>query len=97
LQESYRSTGNFAHQELTDLAEWGIQDGIFLEDIDIEVAAKTVLILLELLKDNNRFPISQYSKERLTFGILVPYLRGVCTKRGIEILKLQEELFKVTI
>lgn len=97
LQESYRNTGNFAHQELIDLAEWGIQDGIFLKDIDIEVATKTVLILLELLKDNDRFPITQYSKERLTFGVLVPYLRGVCTEKGIEILNQQEELFKVSI
>jgi hypothetical protein len=68
-----------------------------LKDIDIEVATKTVLILLELLKDNDRFPITQYSKERLTFGILVPYLRGVCTEKGIEILNQQEELFKVSI
>ena len=97
LQESYRSTGNFAHQELIDLAHWGIKDGIFLEDLDIDVAANTVLILLELLKDNNRFPVSKYSKERLTFGILVPYLRGVCTEKGIEFLELQEELFRVVI
>lgn len=97
LQESYRKNGNFAHQELVYLAEWGIEDGIFLKDLDIEVAGKTVLALLELLKDNQRFPVDQFSKERLTFGIMVPYLRGVCTQKGLELLVMQEELFRITI
>jgi len=97
LQESYRATGNFAHQELARLAAWGIEDGIFVEDLDVEVAVKTVLALLELLKDNNRFPVTEYSKERLTFGIMVPYMRGVCTPKGLNILQEQEELFRVQI
>ncbi|MEO0627576.1 MAG: TetR/AcrR family transcriptional regulator [Bacteroidota bacterium] len=97
LNQSYRDTGNFAHQELIDLANWGIEDGIFHPDIDVEVAGKTVLVMLKLLKDNRQFPVSEYSKERLTFGILVPYLRGLCTPKGLELLKMQEELFRVSI
>ena len=97
LNESYQNTGNFAHQELAYLGEWGIRDGIFIEDLDIEVAAKTVLVLLKLLKDNDQFPIEKYSKERLTFGILVPYMRGVCTPKGIQLLEEQAALFQVSI
>lgn len=97
LNESYRKTGNFAHRELAYLAEWGIRDGIFIEDLDIEVAVKTVLALLKLLKDNEQFPVEKYSKERLTFGILVPYMRGVCTPEGVRLLEEQEALFHVTI
>ncbi len=97
LHESYKNTGNFAHQELTDLAEWGIKDGIFQEDLDVEVAGKTVLAMLKLLKDNNLFPVSEFSKERLTFGILVPYMKGLCTPKGLKLLKIQEELFRVSI
>lgn len=97
LNESYRKTGNFAHQELAYLAKWGIQDGIFIEDLDIEIAVKTVLVLLNLLKDNDQFPIEKYSKERLTFGILVPYMRGVCTPKGVRLLEEQEALFHISI
>ena len=97
LHESYRNTGKYAHQELVFLAEWGIRDGIFQKDMDVEVVGKTVLALLKLLKNNKQFPVSEFSKERLTFGILVPYLRGLCTLKGIELLKMQEELFRVTI
>jgi len=97
LHESYRNSGNFAHQQLVYLAEWGIKDGIYQKDMDVEVVGKTVLAMLKLLKDNNQFPVSEFSKERLTFGILVPYMRGLCTAKGIELLKIQEELFRVSI
>ncbi|MEM7103031.1 MAG: TetR/AcrR family transcriptional regulator [Bacteroidota bacterium] len=97
LNESYRETGNFAHQQLVYLAEWGIKDGIFMEDLDVEVVGRTVLAMLKLLKDNHQFPVSEFSKERLTFGILIPYLRGLCTPKGIELLKIQEELYRVSI
>lgn len=97
LNESYRKTGNFAHQELVDLAKWGIKDGIFDKEMDIDVSVKTVLGLLKLLKDNDLFPITEYSKERLTFGVMVPYMKGLCTPKGLKILHQQEELFRVTI
>jgi AcrR family transcriptional regulator len=97
LRETYRNTGNFAHEQLVFLAEWGIRDKIFQQDMDIEVVSKTVLALLKLLKDNNQFPVSEFTKERLTFGILVPYMRGLCTPEGLKLLEIQEELFRVSI
>ncbi|MEO0898371.1 MAG: TetR/AcrR family transcriptional regulator [Bacteroidota bacterium] len=97
LHQSYRETGNFAHQQLIDLGHWGIEEGIFPPDLDVEVVSKTVLAMLKMLKDNHLFPITEYSKERLTFGILVPYLRGVCTPKGIKLLQVQEELFRVAL
>ncbi len=97
LSESYRANKNFAHEELIYLAKWGIKDGLFMEDLDIDVAMKTVLNLLKLLKDNDLFPIQEYSKARLTFGIMLPYLRGICTKKGIKLLEMQKELFYVTL
>jgi len=97
LNESYKETGNFAHQQLEDMAKWGIEDEIFLKDMDIEVTTKTVLSLLKLLKDNDQFPVTEYSKERLTFGILLPYMRGLCTAKGRQLLDKQEELYRVSI
>jgi len=74
-----------------------MEDGIFQADLDVEVSSKTVLTMLKMLKDNHLFPVSEFSKERLTFGILVPYLRGVCTPKGLKLLQIQEELFRIAI
>lgn len=97
LNESYRNTGNFAHKIFEDLAKWGIEEGIFDKALDVEVTVKTVLMMLKLLKDTSQFPIEQFSKERLTFGILIPYMKGLCTEKGLDILTMQEELFRVTL
>lgn len=97
LHESYKRNGNYAHQQLIDLANAGIEDGVFQKDMDVEVVGKTVLKLLKMLKDTELFPVAEFSKERLTFGIMVPYLRGLCTDKGIKLLHIQEELFMVQI
>lgn len=97
LNESYKRNDNYAHRQMVILADAGKKDGIFLEDMDVEVVGKTVLSLLKLLKDNEKFPVTEFSKERLTFGIMVPYLRGLCTTKGIKLLQIEEELFRVTI
>ncbi|MFT5602344.1 MAG: AcrR family transcriptional regulator [Flavobacteriales bacterium] len=97
LHKSYERSGNYAHQQLINLANAGIKDGIFQKDMDVEVVGKTVLKLLKLLKDNELFPVTEFSKERLTFGIMVPYLRGLCTDKGIKLLEIQGELFRVQI
>lgn len=97
LQKSYRNTGNFAHEQLRGIANWGIQDQLFLENLDIEVTNITVLALLELLKDNNRLPIASFSKERLTLGVMLPYLRGLCTPKGVQMLEDQEKLFRTLL
>lgn len=88
---------SYGHQQMVHLADWGINDGIFVEDLDIEVVGSTVVWLLKLFKDHDRFPIHKFSKERLTFGTLVPYMRGLCTPKGLKLLKKQEEFFKVSI
>lgn len=97
LNESYKRNGNYAHQQLVHIADEGIKDGVFQADMDVEVVGKTMLVLLKLLKDNTQFPPTEFSKERLTFGIMIPYLRGVCTAKGLELLNIEQELFRVTI
>jgi AcrR family transcriptional regulator len=97
LHESYKRNGNYAHQQLIELASAGIKDGIFQKDMDVEVVGKTVLKLLKMLKDNELFPATEFSIERLTFGIMVPYLRGLCTEKGIKLVHIQEALFMVQL
>jgi len=95
MEEVNKNNGNPAKSQLLGLAERGINNGIFRKDLDIEVVSITVLHLLKLFRDNEKFPITLYPKKRLTFGILIPYMRGLCTPKGLEILQKQEELFKV--
>jgi len=97
LEPFLEEVGSYAHEEMLYLANWGIEDGIFIDDLDIEVVGTTVLHLLRLFKDNQKFPVDKFSKERLTFFTVVPYLRGLCTPKGLKLLEKQEQLFRVSI
>jgi len=97
LEPVLEQAGSYARDEMLYLANWGIEDGIFIDDLDIEVVGTTVLHLLRLFKDNQKFPVDKFSKERLTFFTVVPYLRGLCTPKGLKLLVKQEELFRVSI
>ena len=97
LTESYEEAGQFAHKQFMFVAQWGLEDGIFREDLDIEIAGKTVAAMLKLCKDSRTFPSKDFSTERLTFAIILPYLRGNCTDKGSKLVTIQEELFRVSI
>lgn len=97
LNESYIEADQFADKQFEYVSKWGIEDGIFVEDLDFEVVGRTVALMLKVINDHRMFPLQKYSKERLTFGIILPYLRGHCTSKGIKLLKIQEELFRVAI
>lgn len=83
LKDSYEKNSKFAFRELLYLAKWGAKEGLFRKDLDPEVIMATVQTLLKLCNNTKTFPSEQFSKPRLTEGILVTYLRGLCTEKGL--------------
>lgn len=94
LKKAYKATAQYPQQEMLHLIEWALKDELFVPNMDREIVMRTVVYLLDLMKDNRRFPATKYSRERLTFAVIVPYLRGLCTKEGIELLEKEEALFR---
>ncbi len=83
LKDSYKKNAEFAFRELLYLSKWGVKDGFFRKDLDPEVTMATVQTLLKLCNNTKIFPSKHYSKARLTEGIMVAYLRGLCTDKGL--------------
>ena len=97
VREVLNKSSDYGRENMLFLANWGIEDGLFIKDLDIEVVGTTVIHLLKLFKDHQKFPVSKFSKERLTFSTMVPYMRGMCTPKGLKLLEKQEELFRVSL
>lgn len=83
LKDSYEKNAKFAFRELLYLSKWGVKDGLFRKDLDPEVTMATVQTLLKLCNNSKVFPSKQFSKSRLTEGIMIAYLRGLCTQKGL--------------
>ncbi len=95
LKDSYEKNSKFAFRELLYLAKWGVKEGLFRKDLDPEVTMATVQTLLKLCNNSKIFPSGQFSKARLTEGIMVAYLRGLCTEKGLLEVEKQKHLYLI--
>lgn len=93
LKDSYERNSKFAFRELLYLANWGVEDGFFRKELDPEVTMAVVQTLLKLCNNTKTFPSREFSKTRLTEGILVVYLRGLCTDKGLLEVEKQKHLY----
>jgi AcrR family transcriptional regulator len=93
LKNSYQKNAEFAFRELLYLSKWGIKEGLFRKDMDPEVTMVTVQTLLKLCNNSKKFPPKNFSKARLTEGVMVAYLRGFCTEKGLIELEKQKQLY----
>ncbi|MFT7072549.1 TetR/AcrR family transcriptional regulator [Patiriisocius sp. Uisw_017] len=93
LKDSYEKNVEFAFRELLYLSKWGVKEGLFRKDMDSEVTMAAIQTLLKLCNNSKIFPSKQFSKARLTEGIMVAYLRGFCTEEGLLEVEKQKHLY----
>ncbi|HSV89400.1 MAG TPA: TetR/AcrR family transcriptional regulator [Bacteroidales bacterium] len=75
------------HQKLSNITEFfesGVKDGYFRKDSKHEIAAKLFFAQVDVLHDNNVFPPDQFSKTDVFREIIVVFLRGICTEKGMK-------------
>lgn len=85
-------TNNEKHlsQTLTHLKR-GIGEGLIRADIDTEVAAILLHEQLKILSDESIFPSNKYSILVVFENIMVNFIRGIATKKGLEIIERYQE------
>lgn len=95
LENFYKKNGDFLHDTLLEICESGIKEGVFNKGLNKAIFAKTVQSLLQLFKDSEKFPPMDFSKVELTFNILGPFIKGVSTDTGLQLIKKYEERIKM--
>jgi len=71
----------------------GIAQGLFRDDIDIEIISRAVTGLGGIVSDTNRFPPEQFTQRDLIRNIIINYLRGISTARGNKLIDEMEPGF----
>ena len=67
--------------------EQGIQEGLYREELDIEVLARIYIARMEMLLDAEIFPYDKFPPEK-TFKVFMDYhIRGLATTKGIKYLE----------
>ncbi len=68
------------------LLEKGIREGIFRSDLQVEVVDIFIMELINLVHDSEALRMSKVTQELAFANILLPYFRGLCTPKGLQLI-----------
>ncbi|MCE5346320.1 MAG: TetR/AcrR family transcriptional regulator [Bacteroidales bacterium] len=77
-----------------EIIERGIKEGLFRNDIDINITNKCMLEAVRMSTDKDLFPPEEYVNKDVIKNVYISYLRGISTKKGIEMISLYERHYK---
>lgn len=60
----------------------GVKEGLFLPDVDYEILSQIGHVTMEHLRRS--FMYKEYGVERILRDVILLFVRGICTKQGIE-------------
>jgi len=74
-------------QEMGVLLKKGVEDGVFRADINVEIVTRIVNVQLSALCDSEMFPPEKFRRSEVFINIIVNFLRGISTRKGINIIE----------
>jgi len=80
--ETFRNTS--IYQEVTSNLRRGISEGLFREDVDIEIAAHMHIQHLNLIVDPGSFSQTNKPVRSILYTIMITFIRGLATTKGLK-------------
>lgn len=81
---------NVMHDCVKENLTYGIELGVYRENIDVEFISRIYFTGIIGIKDKDQFPLNNYSMKTLMNYYYEYHLRGICTEKGIK--KLEKQL-----
>lgn len=64
----------------------GISEGVFREDIDVEMTSRLILEMLKMSHDQEIFPHENVNFADSVRGFYINFLRGISTQKGLDLI-----------
>ncbi len=84
--ESYKSKYEERLNQTYTTLKSGINEDLFRKNINVEIVAKLLHEQLKIMADEQIFPSDTYSKTSVFENIMINFLRGIATMKGLEII-----------
>lgn len=86
--KEFAEPGEFRDFSITGkLLETGIEQDVFRDDINIDIVNQTLHTLFDLFGHDSRLVEAGFNRRDMFDQILVPFFRGISTKKGRKLLK----------
>jgi hypothetical protein len=66
-----------------DFLERGQAEGVFRNDLNKELVTKILIEVSNVMENAEFFSLKEYSRKELFREVMLSYVRGLCTDRGI--------------
>ncbi|MGB8492342.1 MAG: TetR/AcrR family transcriptional regulator [Bacteroidales bacterium] len=70
----------------SEILKRGIAEGIFRDDINIEITNKCLLEVARISNDKNVFPPEDFMSRDVIRSFFINYLRGISTQKGLDLI-----------
>lgn len=68
------------------MLERGVKEDIFRKELDIRIVDQFILDMIQMIHTQHRFAVNHLSSDELLNNILIPYLRGLSTPKGLALI-----------
>ena len=75
----------------SEILKRGIREGVFREDIDVEITNKCLLEVVRMSNDKSVFPADDFMNKDVIRTFYVNYLRGISTQKGLDLINLYDK------
>ncbi|MGZ5243029.1 MAG: TetR/AcrR family transcriptional regulator [Bacteroidia bacterium] len=82
-KKSMQDMENYSYPMIHNIINKGVQQGVFLKDINIAVVTRVIIENLNVLLNTRVFPPEKYSIREVYRSIYLYYFRGLCTTEAI--------------
>ncbi len=90
LKQLKEKCGHPDHEAALRILEKGISQGIFRQEIDTEIVGRAFRGIAGLTGDEELFPADMFMRRDIMKNVMVNYMRGICTARGINLIESME-------
>jgi AcrR family transcriptional regulator len=75
----------------TEIVKRGIKEGVFREDIDIEIINKCMFEVIRMSNDTDLFPPDDFLRKDVLKNVFINFLRGISTQKGLDLIDMYEK------
>jgi TetR/AcrR family transcriptional regulator, cholesterol catabolism regulator len=75
----------------SEIINRGIKEGVFRDNIDVEITNKCLLEVARMSNDKNVFPPDDFSNKDVIRNFYINYLRGISTPKGLDLINFYEK------
>lgn len=79
------------YQTNTEILERGIREGLFRDDIDLNITNKCLFEVARMTNDRELFPPDDFMSKDVVRNFYINYLRGISTPKGLELINRYEK------